>query len=125
MLLLILLLVLGLPDKLGIVQMNVIMKQQRMKVNMTPPKTIDQVRDEMAEKYYLSLPVGGLGLAKISFMEGFDASTKYHEEKYRKLVEAMKLIKVSALKGDETSTELDCFHISEDALKELGGKGEA
>jgi hypothetical protein len=50
---------------------------------MTPPKTIDQIRDEMAEEYadeYSEL------CCDIAFKSGFDASTKYHEEKYRKLV---------------------------------------
>lgn len=50
---------------------------------MTTPKTIAQVRDEMAEEYadeYTGL------CCDIAFKSGFDDSTKYHEEKYQELL---------------------------------------
>ena len=88
---------------------------------MTPtnrPSHREAVRDEMAEEYYLSLPVGGLGLAKVSFIAGFDASTKYHKEKYQELlVDARKL--VDALIDGQNHE-----HVADEFIAKYGGKGE-
>ena len=56
---------------------------------------LDKYRDEMAEDAAQFCSCKGVvchdckPIIIKAFVEGFDASTKYHEEKYRKLVEAL------------------------------------
>jgi hypothetical protein len=38
-------------------------------------------------------------------------------------VKALEEIKLAATKGDETSTELECHHLAEEALAEIKGMG--
>ncbi len=97
---------------------------------MTPPKTIAQFRDEMAEKEYPVCYIRDADVnfqGRLGFKDGFDASTKYHEEKYRKLVGIYEMIKAAMPCCCDFDEQCDyCFAKDEaaEALKELGGDGE-
>lgn len=85
---------------------------------MTPPKTIDQIRDEMAEEFYKKSGWSPTEWAVMNFHAGFDASTKYHEEKYRKLVSDLKnMLKLRELFTGKQFN--DFFNDIEVVLKEL------
>lgn len=84
---------------------------------MTPPKTIAQVRDEMAFKQ--NFGEGDECDCKYAFQSGFDASTKYHKEKYRKLVRDLKnMLKLRELFTGKQFN--DFFNDVDSVLKELG-----
>ena len=79
---------------------------------MTTPKTIDQVRDEMAEDY-TNLKYGNYNDTTINaFKAGFDASTKYHEADRDRLADENKRLReVLEFYADKENHEIR--HVSE------------
>lgn len=79
----------------------------------TEHKTLEQIRDQATIDHFNKTKWAPTEWAVMNFKAGFDASTATHQERARKLIEALEKI--------ENSTDCDiAFEIAGDSLQEWG-----
>lgn len=95
----------------------------------TENKTLEQLRDELADDYfdYLDLQTDRLGenfnpykATDTAFKAGFDASTAIHQERIKKLVK--KIWKVKCTGPNQKEVLADLYKIAEEISQEWGEK---